>query len=174
MTATVLREDPNARFEPAFLRRRFVSGRREFRFISGRAHRAILREQREEPVAVAEDAPRTWWMFRDRFFWEDDGLAPGEVMALVHERERRRRRRIARAVDMLHAEAGEAPPRREGIPEDVRREVFRRDEGRCARCGSAELLQFDHVIPVALGGASTAANLQLLCAPCNREKGADL
>jgi 5-methylcytosine-specific restriction endonuclease McrA len=30
------------------------------------------------------------------------------------------------------------------------------------------------VIPVALGGASTAANLQVLCAPCNREKGASL
>jgi 5-methylcytosine-specific restriction endonuclease McrA len=74
----------------------------------------------------------------------------------------------------MHAEAEGALPRREGIPEEVRREVFRRDGGRCARCGSDELLQFDHVIPVALGGASTEANLQLLCAPCNREKGADL
>jgi 5-methylcytosine-specific restriction endonuclease McrA len=32
----------------------------------------------------------------------------------------------------------------------------------------------DHVIPVALGGATTLANLQLLCGACNREKGADL
>jgi 5-methylcytosine-specific restriction endonuclease McrA len=73
-------------------------------------------------------------------------------------------------------ETGTEPsgPRREGIPEEVRREVFRRDGGRCAACGSDELLQFDHVIPVALGGASTAANLQVLCAPCNREKGASL
>lgn len=170
----MLREDPNARFEPAFLRRRFVSGRREFRFISGRAHRAILRDQREAPVAVAEDERRTWWMFRDRFFWEDDGLSPDEVMALVHERERRRRRRIERALDLMHADAQPAAGRREGVPEEVRREVFRRDGGRCARCGSDELLQFDHVIPVALGGASTAENLQLLCAPCNRDKGADL
>ena len=30
------------------------------------------------------------------------------------------------------------------------------------------------VIPVALGGATTIANLQLLCGDCNREKGADL
>jgi 5-methylcytosine-specific restriction endonuclease McrA len=30
------------------------------------------------------------------------------------------------------------------------------------------------VIPVALGGASTPGNLQLLCAPCNRDKGAAL
>jgi hypothetical protein len=170
----VLREDPNARFEPAFLRRRFVSGRREFRFISGLTHRAILRDQEAAPVAVAQDAPRTWWMFRGRFFWEDDGLTPDEVLALVHERERRRRRRIDRAMDMMLTDARADAPRREGVPEQVRREVFRRDGGRCARCGSDELLQFDHVIPVALGGASTAANLQLLCAPCNRDKGADL
>ena len=30
------------------------------------------------------------------------------------------------------------------------------------------------MIPVTLGGASTADNLQLLCAPCNREKGVAL
>jgi anti-anti-sigma factor len=35
-------------------------------------------------------------------------------------------------------------------------------------------LQYDHVIPVALGGATTTGNLQLLCADCNRKKGADL
>lgn len=170
----MLREDPNARFESAFLRRRFVSGRREFAFISGMAHRAILRDQQTVPVAVAEDAPRTWWMFRGRFFWEDDGLDPDEVMALAHERDRRRRRRIDRAMDMMAVDAVAGAPRREALPEDVRREVFRRDGGRCAACGSGELLQFDHVIPVALGGSSTPANLQLLCAPCNRDKGADL
>lgn len=170
----MLREDPNARFEAAFLRRRFVSGRREFAFISGMAHRAIVRDQERVPVAVAADAPRTWWMFRGRFFWEDDGLGPDEVMALAHERERRRRRRIDRAMDMMQAETGAAVPRREGLPEEVKREVFRRDGGRCVACGSNELLQFDHVIPVALGGSSTTANLQLLCAPCNRDKGAEL
>jgi len=92
-------------------------------------------------------------------------------MALALERERRRRRRIERAVDAMAAEGVAAAPRREHIPEEVRRAVFRRDGGRCAACGSEELLQFDHVIPVAFGGASTADNLQLLCAPCNREKG---
>ena len=91
---------------------------------------------------------------------------PGE-----HVRDRRLRRRIARARDLMEAEAAAAGPRREPIPEDVRVEVFRRDGGRCVACGSAELLQFDHVIPVALGGASTPANLQVLCAPCNRAKG---
>lgn len=170
----MLREDPHARFEAGFLRRRFVSGRREFRPVSAMAHRAILREQEDQPVPVAVDERRTWWMFRGRFFWEDDGLDHDEVMALVLERERRRRRRIERAKDMMLAEAQPPAARREPIPEEVRRAVFRRDGGRCAACGSDELLQFDHVIPVALGGSSTAENLQLLCAPCNRDKGAAL
>jgi 5-methylcytosine-specific restriction endonuclease McrA len=125
-------------------------------------------------VAVAKDERRTWWMYRGRFFWEDDALAPDDVMALVHERDRRLRRRIDRAKDLMLAEAAGPGPRREPIPEEVRREVFRRDGGRCAACGTDSLLQFDHVIPVAMGGASTAQNLQLLCAPCNRAKGASL
>jgi 5-methylcytosine-specific restriction endonuclease McrA len=35
-------------------------------------------------------------------------------------------------------------------------------------------IQYDHVIPVALGGATTVDNPQILCSECNREKGADL
>jgi len=56
----------------------------------------------------------------------------------------------------------------------VRRAVFERDGGTYAQCGSNFDLQYDHVIPVALGGATTIGNLQLLCAHCNREKGADV
>jgi len=52
--------------------------------------------------------------------------------------------------------------------------VWQRDGGCCVDCGSDEGLQFDHVIPVHLGGASTVANLQLLCADCNQAKGAAL
>ena len=58
------------------------------------------------------------------------------------------------------------------IPEAVRSEVWRRDGGRCVKCGSKENLQFDHIIPVARGGATSAQNLQLLCQQCNRVKGA--
>jgi 5-methylcytosine-specific restriction endonuclease McrA len=49
-----------------------------------------------------------------------------------------------------------------------------RDGGRCVQCGSRFELQYDHVIPLALGGASTVDNLQILCAPCNGRKGASL
>lgn len=61
---------------------------------------------------------------------------------------------------------------RSPIPEAVRSEVWRRDGGRCVKCSSKENLQFDHIIPVARGGATSAQNLQLLCQQCNRVKGA--
>lgn len=57
------------------------------------------------------------------------------------------------------------------ITEAVRSEVWRRDGGGCVQCGSNQNLQFDHMIPVAKGGATTVANLQLLCQPCNGAKG---
>ena len=43
-----------------------------------------------------------------------------------------------------------------------------------AAVGGTFDLQYDHVIPLALGGASTTDNLQLLCGQCNRQKSADI
>lgn len=59
------------------------------------------------------------------------------------------------------------------IPQDVKIAVAARDGGRCRQCGSTTELHFDHVIPWSKGGANTVANIQLLCGPCNRRKGAD-
>ena len=63
---------------------------------------------------------------------------------------------------------------REPIPERIRTEVWRRDVGRCVKCGSRENLQFDHIIPVSKGGATTIHNLQLLCKSCNLSKSAKI
>lgn len=59
---------------------------------------------------------------------------------------------------------------REPIPEDVRFTVWRRDEGKCVKCGSNKNIEFDHIIPVSKGGSSTERNIQILCEKCNREK----
>ncbi len=57
------------------------------------------------------------------------------------------------------------------IPAAVRREVWRRDQGRCSyvdrhsgrRCGSRYRLEIDHIVPFALGGATELSNLRLRC-----------
>ena len=59
---------------------------------------------------------------------------------------------------------------RTAIPMDIASAVWNRDGGRCCICGSNEKLEFDHIIPISKGGATTFRNLQLLCEKCNREK----
>jgi len=63
------------------------------------------------------------------------------------------------------------------IPAAVRRTVHDRDGGRCAfegtqgRCGARGGLEFHHVVPFALGGQSTAENIQLRCRAHNQYEG---
>jgi 5-methylcytosine-specific restriction endonuclease McrA len=173
----MLREVKNARFE-----RRLTLFGRQYRFVEGqapapvawrrRAFAAILLEQELRPVALLRREGRTYWAFEWRIYREDDELGPGDVLALVRQRQRRTRRSLDRAHAALAGEA--AGPRRRPIPREVRRAVFERDGGRCVECGSSFEVQYDHVIPFALGGAGTVENLQILCASCNRSKGASL
>jgi hypothetical protein len=67
------------------------------------------------------------------------------------------------------------PPGRGGIPAQVRREVWRRDDGRCqwplasgGVCGATHRLELDHLIPAARGGPPTVANLRILCRAHNQ------
>src|SRR5438105_1243243 len=60
---------------------------------------------------------------------------------------------------------------RTAVPNDARFFVWQRDGGRCRNCGSRDELQFDHIIPVALGGSNCARNIELLCQSCNLAKG---
>ena len=62
------------------------------------------------------------------------------------------------------------------IPVAVKREVWRRDQGRCSyvdphsgrRCGSRYRLEIDHIVPFALGRASEVLNLRLHCGAHHR------
>ncbi|MFG1792128.1 TerD family protein [Nocardia sp. NPDC049149] len=58
------------------------------------------------------------------------------------------------------------------IPQEVKAEVWQRDGGKCVECGDSHYLEFDHIIPLSRGGATSATNLQILCRACNRAKGA--
>jgi hypothetical protein len=68
--------------------------------------------------------------------------------------------------------------RRKDIPQRAKRAVFYRDRGRCTGCDvnlswvldSLPREQFDHVVPLAIGGLNDITNLQLLCEQCNKTK----
>jgi 5-methylcytosine-specific restriction endonuclease McrA len=129
----------------------------------------VLAAQKDEPVPLVRQGKRMLWYFHDRFYWDDEGLAADDVRALVLQRERRMQQRLQSAHSLMRAEEA-GHPARVPIPSDVRRAVFERDGGKCVECGATFDLQYDHVLPVALGGATTVDNLQLLCADCNRRK----
>ena len=57
------------------------------------------------------------------------------------------------------------------VPPRLRAEVFKRDGGRCLKCGSPTALHADHILPVALGGLTVLDNLQTLCCAENLRKG---
>lgn len=151
-----------------------VSGRRVF---EPRWRRSELKRlsavQLERPVFLFQLQRRIYWWFHDRIYWEDDGLAQSDVKALVLAREHRKQRELDRAHALMAAETAPGD-NRQSIPKEVKQLVWRRAGGRCSECGSDQLLEFDHVIPLSLGGSNTAKNLQLLCAECNRAKGSGL
>jgi 5-methylcytosine-specific restriction endonuclease McrA len=173
----MLREVKNVRFE----RRLTVFGWR-YDVVQGREpvavawrrrmFEAIQREQHVRPVELFTSGERTYWTFEHRIYWEDGELSSEDVLALVRQRQRRMQRTLERAHAALAGELAER--RRQPIPRAVRLAVFERDGGRCVECGSGFEIQYDHVIPLALGGAGTVENVQILCAPCNRSKGASL
>ena len=72
-----------------------------------------------------------------------------------------------------------APARPSGsprhIPAEVKRAVWTRDGGCCrwpvasgGVCGSTTRLEYDHIVPLARGGASTVSNIRILCATHNQ------
>lgn len=57
------------------------------------------------------------------------------------------------------------------IPSEVKKEVWKRDAGKCVLCSSTKNLHFDHDLPFSKGGTSlTSKNIRLLCAKCNLAK----
>lgn len=76
----------------------------------------------------------------------------------------------------IEGDEDSAPPKpnlthRRIIPTAVKIEVWKRDGGKCVKCGATDELHFDHDLPYSKGGTSLRAeNIQLLCARHNLEK----
>jgi hypothetical protein len=129
----------------------------------------VRRRQTTEPVAVVTRGHRTWWHFEDQFYWDNESHGARDVLALIRDRERKAGKKLERAHVLMNLDQN-PQPRRVPIPKEVRKAVFDREGGRCVECGSTFDLQYDHILPFALGGATTVENLQLLCSTCNQEK----
>lgn len=158
-------------------RLRFEVGRKIYDL--GKVSKEVMtyedQEQLSAPVKVCHVNGRAYWRYQDRFYSDNEDLDARQVLALLSARQGRRARQIDRAEQLLAmGDQPRAAPARGHISDEVKHFVWARDQGRCRHCGSTVELQFDHIIPVAHGGGSTPENLQVLCGPCNRRKGAGL
>lgn len=126
------------------------------------------------PWCFGQAEGRAYWLFGGRWYWDNDGLRQDQVYALLVTRAQRERVHLNRAQAIVAMQQTPTRTPRGAIPGDLKQYVWQRDGGCCRQCGSNVELQFDHIIPVAFGGATSAENLQLLCGPCNRRKGAAL
>jgi hypothetical protein len=90
---------------------------------------AALNRQRSEPVRLGSVDGRSLWQFRDKFYWDSEGLTQSAVHALLLVRGQRQRRRIehAQAIVAMGSLPRQAP--RGAIPDDLKQLVWTRDEG---------------------------------------------
>jgi len=111
-------------------------------------------------------------LYQDRIYKVSGPFTDEEFKLLVCEEFDKERKYFERC-HRIHngSEVVQGGSKRERIPEKVKSVVWRRDQGKCARCGSREKIEYDHIIPIAQGGSNTARNIELLCERCNRSKG---
>lgn len=132
----------------------------------------------KEPFLIHSDKRKLrdhWFYRKDVYITSDQQLTAVDVVALLNEATNRRRLQLekAHALQAMTEELSKGS-KRAHLAQDVKILVWQRDGGRCVSCAAQSDLEFDHIIPVAMGGSNTARNLQLLCEPCNRRKGATL
>ena len=114
-------------------------------------------------VKVYEKISRGIWSYKGFFELIDAKIAPDQKRNVFKfSLKPVEKKSFGRVVELPHNRL---------IPTPVKVEVWRRDRGQCAQCGSKKNLHFDHDIPFSKGGSSlTAANVRLLCAKHNLEK----
>lgn len=130
-----------------------------------------------EPVLLATphmDLPHNEerWLYQDDVYEVAGIHTNAEKKLLILEYADKERQKFERlAAKFSQEQTDHIKYERTRIPENIRIEVWRRDEGKCAGCGSRVNLEYDHIVPVSRGGSNTARNVELLCEACNRSKG---
>lgn len=119
------------------------------------------------------------YIFHDRVLTveNDEGLPEKELLIKIKHwvlQKEKAFERVEKQIDSFEKMNETEAARRENIIDSVKLFVWQRDQGKCVKCGSNEKLEFDHIVPVVLGGSNTERNIQILCEPCNRSKGKNL
>jgi hypothetical protein len=155
------RRDPKKLDQPRFL----PSGKPTQNGLFAAAVDAFLKGQREpELVRVYEK------IFAG--VWSDKGFFRLVGYRMVVEGRRRVFRFLLEAIEEISASATPSEPQRSRlISSEIKKEVWKRDKGRCVLCGATDNLHFDHDLPWSKGGTSLLAeNVRILCARHNLEK----
>jgi len=130
----------------------------------------LEKASQQQPTLITI-AAESLWLYQNLIYRAPLDLDSEEILLLIKEQELKKTKKLERLRRLVAvSDKLEKASRRERIPEEVQMFVWRRDGAKCVKCGSQENLEFDHIIPLSKGGASTARNIQLLCEACNRSK----
>jgi hypothetical protein len=139
---------------------------------SERRFARLSTSQADHPVLVAKREGRRWWWYLDRFWWDDEGLSPRDVAALVGHSDLQLLRQADDRAQARAAALGLEPaaPREDDVSPIVRFAVWCRDRGRCVDCRSSDDLGYDQIIPFSKGGLRWIANVELRCTGCRERR----
>jgi len=116
-------------------------------------------EESDLPVFIVRRRGRQCWWWRSAFYWESGDYSPQELRTLLLMLDRDDLQGLAWELTLHPAKP---------VPEAVKQAVFQRDGGRCLVCGSGDLIQYTHVVPLSRGGSNEPHNVYLVCSGCNR------
>jgi len=134
-------------------------------------HEQLLKNAEQQPVRLSNRGKNDDWIYKE-FHYITNGPYDDEQFSLLILEEFDKERRLFEDLKRRHLSTDDQDQKhdRPRVPENIRIEVWRRDGGKCARCGSRENLEYDHIVPISKGGSNTARNIELLCEKCNRSK----
>ena len=135
--------------------------------------REMIESSRTYPVSFMKVGERCYWLFEGRWYWDNEDLDGNQVHATGDQGSTSNGNHQPSSIRCCHG-ASPTSAVRGAIPEDVKQLVWTHNQGQCRSCGSNAELQFDHIIPASMGGAVSPENIQVLCGPCNRRKGASV